>query len=218
MFAPGRLLLHRSFVDERLVCVRLARVVREDERGLLIFMAHGTPMVISVSEQGEGIRDVPYAEWITRREVLSHTHRPGPDMLMFIPPDAAHSVWLFLGRDGTFHGWYVNLEEPSVAWADDGGPDGLAGLDTTDQDLDMWVWPDRTWEWKDEDEFEERLAFPEHYWVRDPDAVRAEGLRVAKLIEAGDFPFDGTWHDFHPDPAMTWPDRVPTGFDRPRVR
>ena len=29
-----------------------------------------------------------------------------------------------------------------------------------------WSRPDRTWEWKDEDEFAERLAFPDHYWVR----------------------------------------------------
>ncbi len=39
------------------------------------------------------------------------------------------------------------------------------GSTSIDQDLDIVVAPDRTWQWKDEDEFAERLAVPEHYWV-----------------------------------------------------
>jgi hypothetical protein len=215
VFAPGRLLLHRAFVGERLVFLKLTRVVSHDERGLLLWCAYGTPMLISLDEDGAGIRDMPFAEWIGRREVLHERTRYAPDMLVFIPPGAAHSVWFFWDpRGGDFYGWYVNLEEPSVLWSDG----ELAGVDTTDQDLDLWVWPDRSWEWKDEDEFEERLAFPEHYWVADPEAVRAEGRRLAALAEAGLFPFDGTWTGFRPDPTLNWPDGVPAGYDRPRAR
>ncbi|MEV8513659.1 hypothetical protein [Dactylosporangium sp. NPDC051484] len=36
--------------------------------------------------------------------------------------------------------------------------------------------------------------------------IRAEGLRVVAAIEAGRFPFDGTWWGLRPDPA--WP-RLP---------
>jgi len=213
VFTPGRLLLHRGYVGERLVYLRLARVVQHDVRGLLLWLAHGTPMAVSLTEDGQGIRDMPYAEWIGRRETLRQTVRYGPDMLMFIPPDAAHSVWWFWDSRGAFGGWYVNLEEPSVLWDDT----DLAGVDTTDQDLDIWVYPDRVWEWKDEDEFEERLAFPEHYWVHDPEAVRAEGRRMTKLIEAGEFPFDGTWCDYQPESGTSWPPSLPAGFDRPRA-
>nr|BFE68482.1 hypothetical protein GCM10020092_017830 [Actinoplanes digitatis] len=86
-----------------------------------------------------------------------------------------------------------------------------------DQDLDVVVHPDRAWEWKDEDEFAERLAYPDHYWVRDEQAVRAEGLRVIKMIEAGEFPFDGTWTDYHPDPSWLVPTSLPPGWNRPAV-
>lgn len=79
----------------------------------------------------------------------------------------------------------------------------------------MWVRPDRTWEWKDEEEFVERLAFPEHYWVPDEAAVRAEGKRVIALAEAGEFPFDGTWCDFVPPAQWRTPGRLPDGWDRP---
>ena len=87
----------------------------------------------------------------------------GPGILKFIPPDVDHSVWFFRDDVGRFTEWYVNLEERALRW-DDGG---VAGIDVVDQDLDIVVAPDRTWWWKDEDEFAERLALPEHYWVQD---------------------------------------------------
>ena len=78
--------------------------------------------------------------------------------------------------------------------------------------------PDRSWEWKDEDELEERLAYPDHYWVRDAAPVRAEGQRMAQLVDAGAFPFDGTWCDFRPDPSWTLLEELPAGWERPRAR
>jgi hypothetical protein len=80
------------------------------------------------------------------------------------------------------------------------------------------VAPDLSWRWKDEDEFTERLAHPEHYWVPDSAAVRAEGRRVIEQAEAGEFPFDGTWCDFAPDPAWPVPTVLPEGWDRPPAR
>jgi hypothetical protein len=91
----------------------------------------------------------------------------------------------------------------------------VAGVDTVDQDLDIVVSPDRTWQWKDEEEFAERLALPDRYWVPDEDAVWAEGRRVIKRIEAGEFPFDGTWTDFVPDPSWPVPHTLPAGWTRP---
>jgi predicted RNA-binding protein associated with RNAse of E/G family len=118
-------------------------------------------------------------------------------------------VWWFWDDDGQFECWYVNLEERAVRW-DDGA---VSGVDVVDQDLDVVVAPDHSWRWKDEDEFAERLAFPEHYWVRDEAAVWAEGRRVIKIAEAGEFPFDGTWTDFVPDPSWRVPE-LPAGWDR----
>jgi hypothetical protein len=210
---PGRVVVHRGFVGERLVFVRTARVVDHDDRGLRLWIAHGTPLAISVAEDGRGLRDMPFDEWIRQTEVVRTRTWRGPNIFMFIPPDSHHSVWWFWDVWSDFVGWYVNLEEPSVIW-DDGA---LAGVDTTDHDLDIWVHPDRTWAWKDEDEFVERQAFAEHYWVREPERVWAEGERVIRLVEAGAFPFDGTWQDFRPG-DWTYPGELPPGWDRPRVR
>jgi hypothetical protein len=40
---------------------------------------------------------------------------------------------------------------------------------------------------------------------------------VIKVIEAGEFPFDGTWTDFVPDPSWQTPTDLPDGWDRPAM-
>jgi hypothetical protein len=214
-FEPGRIIMHRNVRHGRVGWVRPARVISDDERGLLVWVAEQSPIAYEVAADGRLIRSMPFAEWVTL------SYRPhvdtwaGPGVLKFLPAGAAHSVWWFFESDGgPFAGWYVNLEEPGVRW-DDGN---VAGVDMVDQDLDIWVPPDRRWRWKDEDEFAERLDFPEHYWVSDSAAVRAEGERVVKMIEAGEFPFDGTWVDFRPDPQWPVPQELPEGWDRPSAR
>jgi hypothetical protein len=215
VLVPGRVVVHRHFQRDRLAWVRLARVVSDDDRGLLLWICPHSPVYSRRTVDGRGLRAMPFAEWTTNETRLYEGTWEGPGILKLLPPGAAHSVWWFWRTDGAFAGWYVNLEEPAVRW-DDGE---TAGVDMTDQDLDIWVPPDRAWVWKDEEEFAERLGFPEHYWVDDEAPVRAEGLRVVKSIEAGTFPFDGTWCDFRPpDPEWLVPPALPAGWDRPRMR
>ena len=213
-FAAGRVILHRNTRRGRLAFVRPVRVVSDTDLGLLLWMARGTPGLNEVTLDGRGTRGMPFSEWVTLRYRMQAGAWQGPGILMFFPPDADHSVWFFFDEQGRFANWYVNLEERATRW-DDGA---VAGVDIVDQDLDIVVRPDRTWEWKDEDEFTERLAIPEHYWVPDEQAVRAEGRRVIKVVEAGEFPFDGTWTDFVPDPSWQTPTDLPPGWDRPAVR
>jgi hypothetical protein len=209
-FDPGRTVLYRNTQHGRVVNVRPCRVVSDDERGLLLWVARGTPVVVEVADDGRRVRQMPFAEWAGLGRRMVPGTWEGPGILKFVPPDVDHSVWFFRDDAGRFAGWYVNLEERAVRW-DDGA---VAGIDVVDQDLDVDVEPDRTWHWKDEDEFAERLALPEHYWVPDEQAVWAEGRRVIKQVEAGEFPFDGTWTDFTPDPSWPVPD-LPPGWDRP---
>jgi Protein of unknown function (DUF402) len=214
----GRVVLHRHFQGPRLGLLKTARVLADDERGLLLWVALGSPMLDRRAVDGRGLRAMPFKEWITTDTQLWEVTWRGPGILKFLPPGRDYSVWVFRDSDGRFTGYYVNLEEAAVRW-DDGD---VAGVDIVDQDLDIWVparrvGAGRQWQWKDEEEFFERLGFPDHYWVKDGDAVRAEGLRVAESIEAGAFPFDGSLLTELPDPDWAVPDRIRDGWDRPRA-
>ncbi|MEU4241625.1 DUF402 domain-containing protein [Actinoplanes sp. NPDC026619] len=210
-FSPGRLVLHRDTHLGRVAFVHPSRVISDDERGLLVWLARGSAIAAERSADGRGPRDMPFAEWSAQRYELRPASWQGPGVLRFFPTGAAHSVWFFRTEAGDFKNYYINLEEPAVRW-DDGH---VAGFDVIDQDLDIVAAPDLAWEWKDEDEFAERLAMPDRYWVPDEAAVWSEGRRVIKMIEAAEFPFDGTWTDFEPDPTWETPIQLPEGWNRP---
>ncbi len=185
----------------------------DDERGLWLWVAAGSTYRDIAAADGRPFRQIPFGDWGRTPKTLIDKAWAG-DTLMFHPRDGAYSVWFFFAPDGQFGSWYVNLEDPAVRW-DDGE---AAGIDTIDHDLDIVVAPDRSWRWKDVDEFEYHLAHPEVYWVDDPEPVWTEGKRIVGLIEAGVFPFDGTHTDFSPDPQWTVPTELPAGWDRPRQR
>ncbi|MEV6963690.1 DUF402 domain-containing protein [Hamadaea sp. NPDC051192] len=213
-FEPGRVVLHRHFQGPRLGLLKTSVVLADDDRGLLLWVPRGAPMLDRKAVDGRGLRAMPFAEWLVTETKLWEMIWRGPAILKVLPPGEDYSVWLFRAEDGRFRGWYVNLEEAGVRW-DDGA---VAGVDIVDQDLDIWVEPDRSWSWKDEEEFAERLAYPSDYWVADGDAVREVGLRVVKRIEAGEFPFDTSLLGLTGDPMWTGAPIVAAGWDRPRAR
>jgi hypothetical protein len=210
-FTPGDVVLRRFFQHHRLSRALATRVVSHDEQGLLLWTGTGYPSQEMVMADGRSLHDVTFQELITSPRVLRPKSWPG-DGLIWHSTATPYAVWWFFDATGRHTTWYVNLEVPGVAWRDG----GAAGIDTVDWDLDIVVQPDRTWEWKDEDEFVEGLAYGDLYWVKDEAEVRTAGAHAVKLIEAGEFPFDGTWSSYRPDPSWAVPPRFPAGWDRPR--
>jgi hypothetical protein len=212
-FEPGETIYLRHFQRAQLGLLFPLRAVHCGNDGLLLWTPAGTQGWHFDMPDGRGLSQTPLPEWSATPRVPG-THRVDHDFLSWHPRGRDYSIRWFFRPAGTFSGWYANLEEPAVAWRDA----DLAGIDTVDWDLDVVIRPDRTWEWKDEEEFTARLAMPDAYWVDDEQRVRRAGHDVIALVEAGAFPFDGTWCDFRPDP--TWPaisSKMPTGWHRPRA-
>jgi protein associated with RNAse G/E len=185
------------------------QVVEHRGDGVLLWAPMGTTYWHFVMADGRTMPETPLVEWSAGRHLpAARTIRRS--LLSWHPDGADYSIRWFFEPDGGFHAWYANLEEPGVVWRDG----DLAGLDTVDWDLDIWVYPDLRWEWKDEELFHSRLSTPDAYWVDDADRVWRAGREVVELVESGQFPFDGTWCDFVPDPA--WPPMsrdLPSGWD-----
>jgi protein associated with RNAse G/E len=204
-------LLYRDFRgDGSLVLVMPQRVVSDDERGLLTWRPIGTPWLSRRTVDGRDRREVPFRLRHTVEWRLEPTHWGARHVLHLFRPGRAHSVWWMFRPDYTFDRWYVNLEAPPARWA--------GGVDTFDHALDIVVEPDRTWRWKDEDEYLERIGHPAYWDAAQAEEIRAEGERVVADIEAGRFPFDGSWLDFRPDPAWPLPAMPESGWDRPRCQ
>jgi len=132
------------------------------------------------------VRGVP-REW----HLIEHTAR---DDALFVYQQGArhcvHVVW----RDGDFLCWYVNLEDPWLRTR--------FGYDSRDLLLDIWVDPDGTWRFLDEDELDEATRNG-IVTAAEAAAVRTEGERVAEMIERWEPPFSNGWENWRPDPE--WP-------------
>ena len=127
--------------------------------------------------------------------VLTEVTWEGADVMVWVPPAGAYSVWWFWEPvSGEFRGWYGNLEEAQVRW-DDGA---TAGIDTVDQALDLWVHPDGTRVWKDLDEFTARTGIALYWNESEAAGIREVADRLADLAVRRTFQFDGTWTDFRP--------------------
>lgn len=178
-----------------------AAVISDDEAGLLLWHPLGSEFAPLIDADGRTLHEVTLDRM--REPRLTVRAWQGNDVLILMPENAAHSVWWFF-REGTFTGWYVNLEAPYVRRPD--------GVETRDLVLDIVVTPERRWEWKDADEFDRLVGHPLYLDKAEADATLAEGQRLIKLIEAGSFPFDGTYADFRPD--ADWPAlRLPADID-----
>jgi hypothetical protein len=107
------------------------------------------------------------------------------------------------GAARDFVGWYGNLQAPLVRTA--------VGFDSTDHVLDVEIAPDRSWHWKDENEF---VVAQRCGLISPPDAVaiRAEGERVIAAAEQNAWPFNTGWEHWLPDPAWPIP-AIPDGWD-----
>jgi Protein of unknown function (DUF402) len=211
-WSPGETIVLQEVWRDRVWAARPMVVVRDEGDLLVLWFPKGTSWKAPTTppdwprEPNRGVRLATCAargEWALR-DLLWEV-----DTLSLTRAGDWHSVWVSWPEDGSDWGWYINLQRPFRR--------SPIGLETMDLALDVLINLDRSWRWKDEDESTERLAFPDHYWVRDEAAVRAEGWRVVKQIEAGDFPFDGTWTDFQPDPSWVTPTELPAGWDRPVV-
>jgi hypothetical protein len=191
-FQVGHTILRRDIHhDGRITAAAAVRVIADDANGVLTWTAKGSQVMWRTTLSGERVRKFSVDELSVLPTMLSPHQWVGTNVLFLTPPGVSHTIGWFFDADGVFFGWYVNLESPSRIWS--------GGIDMTDLALDIWVKPDRSWTWKDEDEFAERTGHPDYWSVEEGAAVRAEGERAIALIEAGAYPFDGTLTDFKPD-------------------
>ena len=126
--------------------------------------------------------------------------------LWFVEPERYSCAWMSWLPGGEHYGWYVNLQEPFTRTSE--------GFDWMDLMLDILVEPDRSWRWKDEDEFAALIDAE----LIDEDGVAsvrsAADVAIARLT-AGAAPFDDSWLEWQPDPAWRRPE-LPAGEPRRR--
>jgi predicted RNA-binding protein associated with RNAse of E/G family len=190
-WAEGEHILQREVWNGRVWAARPATVVADTDELIVAYVAAGTTWKRPVRRDGSTLR-MPSEDWVLADDEWVDNH-----VLHLVTPGAAHAVlMLWSAEDGSFRGWYVNLQEPLHRTE--------TGFDYMDHMLDIVVAPDRSWRWKDQGELEAEVGLG-LVTTAAADAVRAEAARVLDLVRVGASPFDSAWVGWRPDPAWGVP-------------
>jgi hypothetical protein len=134
--------LFRFVWPERVFSAMPVTVVERRDNRVVLWLAPGTPTKAPPGFH-VSIPDLAAGSW-AHSDWTWHGGR-----LMIWERGDSHSIYVSWDRAGGFAGWYVNLEQP---WRETS-----LGFDTTDHLLDIWIDPDRSWRWKDEDHLAEAV-------------------------------------------------------------
>ncbi|MGY2127696.1 DUF402 domain-containing protein [Blastococcus sp. SYSU DS0617] len=159
------------------------------------WLAAGTPIRYWALHDGRDPRSVPVDARFTQPLTTAPRAWRGGGVLRVVTPGVPFQVMHFWDPTGRFAGWYVNFESPVVRTGD--------RLEAVDWFLDLWLDPDRTATWKDEEEAA-RAVLAGLLAPEDLAAARAAGQRVLDDVDAW-LRLVGDWRDFAPDPTWTPP-------------
>ncbi|WP_052851518.1 DUF402 domain-containing protein [Streptomyces avicenniae] len=195
---------------------RPVTVVQDTPDLLAVWLAPGTECIKPQLADGTPIHLEPLATRYTKPRTTVRSRWFGAGVLKLAGPDEPWSVWLFWDRGWRFKNWYLNLEEPRTRWP--------GGIDSEDHFLDIAVYPDRSWEWRDEDEFAQarRAGLLD---ATQAARIGAAAREAARLVSDWGPPFSGNWPAWRPDPRWRtpalpddWHHTGPTLASRPQAR
>lgn len=171
-----------------------------------LFLAAGTPIKKRVGPTGEPTpRDISYEDRSKLPVILGDGVWKHTNVLILVRPHEAHDVRLFFEPNtDRFLQFYVNLQRPVTRLA--------IGFETSDHVLDLEIQPDKSWHWKDEDEFADAQRIG-RFSVEEATAIRSEGEQVIRDATMNRWPFNAGWEHWRPDPEWPLPS-FPEGWDQ----
>jgi Protein of unknown function (DUF402) len=188
---PGETIVRREVWRGRPTGGWASTVVADEEDLLVLYMPEGSPFTFTHDFFG-----APHP-WSGRDRWQGH------GVLQLQRPDEMHAVWVFWdGPQRELAAWYVNVQEPFRRTA--------SGIDTQDLELDIVVEPDGSWTMKDDEKLEDWIERG-RWTAEEVVAIRAEGARVARELEAGRRWWSDDWAAWEPDPAWVVPE-LPEGW------
>lgn len=194
---PGEVVVHQEVWHDRVWAARPLVVVEDSPERMLLWIPEGTMRKVPMTpptRDDPGDRTPRIIEMLHHRDWVHIDHVWDVSSLWILHPGDWHAVWISFLPSWEQLGWYINLQRPFRRTA--------IGIESMDMMLDVVAGPDRSWSWKDDDEFEQILQrgiFDQGTGAR----VRAEAMQVIRALEANGSPFDQGWAEWRPDPS--WP-------------
>ena len=207
MFDYGAMTTIHAHINGRLWLMQSVTVVKDTVHETLLLLAPGAECAYPSGywrwkrgDTSRGTRwdDARSMAW-SLREFKWHTNR----LLIHMVPKQHYSTYLMWDdTSDKFKGYYINFQTPFQR--------SHIGFETNDLELDIVIDPQFTWTIKDEYLYE--LGLREGCISKSQNfAIENTKSALLPLINHRQYPFDGTWVNWRPDP--TWkPATLPEGW------
>ena len=167
---------------------------------------HGDEFVAYIPPDAElGFVDGTWPTADERHPWHGRSRWEGHGALMVHRAEDPFAVWHFwTGPTREFSCWYINLQAPFVRTS--------AGFDTQDFELDIVVYPDGSWVFKDLEVLDQRVA-EGRFTHEHVQWIRVLGDRLGAELDDGRRWWDAKWASWTPDEAWH-SSRLPPNWDR----
>ncbi len=196
-FGPGQTIVLQDVYGDRVWSARPMRVVQDDGDFVALWAPKGSIRKVPTGPPSRPrlpTRAERFVASLSLRDWIHVDNEWDVDTLWLMHDGDWHATWICWRGNYDFWGWYINLQEPYQRTA--------RGFRTMDLELDVVIYADRTWQWKDKDEFDALAAagvFPENK----ARSALAEATEMLRRLEADEPPFSEPWSQWRPDPS--WP-------------
>lgn len=207
MWQPGDVIAWRGIYRERIWHVQPVLVVKDGPDEIVLTLLPGTECIAEEDypkgKKNNGKRrrwDFKDRDW----KLKPYTWQTNRLLLIFQPGEFYSTIFFWNHESDEFLSYYINFQLPFKRTQ--------YSVDTLDLDLDLIIHPDFSYEWKDVDDYQNAIShgviLPE--WTDKIDAAKEE---IFEKLEDRQYPFDGSWLDWKPDPGWE-PPKLPENWDK----
>ncbi len=209
MWKPGDSVAFRGIYNQRVWIVESALVVKDSEEETVLALLPGAECMMPEGyvngKHGERHTWDRWSDYQSDNrnmvKFLWHTNR----LLVLLEPDKYYAT-IYFWEDATdqFLCYYVNFQLPF--WRSG------CGFDTLDLELDVVIEPSYGWQWKDLEDYQDGInrGILLKEWTAKVDDAKKE---IFQKIERRQYPLDGAWLNWKPDPSWSAP-KLPADWDR----
>jgi len=205
MWNPGDVVAWRGIFRNQVWHVQPTIVVKDSPEETVLTLLPGTECIAEANypkgkKNGKRWWDFKDGSW----NLAKYTWRTNRLLLIFEPEKYYSTILFWHHESHEFSCYYINFQVPFERTH--------CGVDTLDLDLDLIINPDLSFEWKDENDYqmaiEHGLITP--IWMAGIESAKPE---IFDRLEKRQYPFDGSWLDWMPDPAWMLP-TLPENWDK----
>lgn len=205
MWQPGDIISWRGIYREKIWHVQPTLLVKESPEEVVLTLLPGTECMAEETYPHGKKNGNRRWHFVDRDWRLAKYTWQTNRLLLIFEPDSFYSTILFWNHTShDFLCYYVNFQLPFQK--------NQFAVDTLDLDLDLVIRPDFSYAWKDVDDYElavsHGLILPE--WYRAIETAKGE---VLERLNRRQYPFDGSWLDWKPDPGWS-PPCLPQNWDK----